>query len=257
MKRTPALIVGLSALGVVTCCVAFSMILVGGAEENKKVLNEFFGDLGEGRGQDAYQRLHPDLQKKIDQVMFEQFALVIKKELGKLTDVTIKQFNKKKNSEGLFLEATARGQFEKGVGELEIKASGTGEGPKLTKFNISSPKLSGWFQLPRDRTLYQARAQSFAEALCTGKAQVAWDLMNGKLRTAVGEAKFTEQVKKTLAYLGPSKEVTLKSSKANGRTLIFTFTIRGQAALEAVITISFPSEFRGEITTYQLKPSKG
>lgn len=233
------------------------MILVGGARENKKVVNDFFGDLGQGRGQKAYQQLHPDLQKKIDQVMFEQFALVVKKELGSLNEVTVKKFNKSTNSDGLVLEATALGAFEKGSADLDIKARGTDAGPKLTKFNISSPKLADWFQLPQDQSLYEKRAQSFVEALCSGQAQVAWDLMNKKLRDAVGEAKFTEQVKKTLVYLGPSKEVTLKSSKAEGRSLMFTYNIRGQATLEAVITISFPSGFRGEITTYQLKPSKG
>lgn len=259
MKRSPATIVALSAFGVVACCVAFTVVSLGDAKENKKILQDFFGKLADGQGQDTYKQMHPSRQKNIDLVMFEQFAMTVNKELGKLNYVTIRNFEKQKGKDGVAIVATARGQFENGAATLEFNGILTKSGVLVKEFSISSPRLNNWFQLPKDRSSYQARSKSFAEALCNGQAQVAWDLMSGKLRKSVGEGKFIEQVKKTLAVLGPSKEVTLKSSRADGQTLIFTFTIRGQTTLEAMITVSFPSpsKLRGEITTYQMKPSKG
>lgn len=253
MKRTPAVLVGLSALGIVICCVAFSAVLMGGANENKQVLKSFYGKLAQGNGPDAYKQLHPELQAKIDPDLFDIFARHVSKELGSLKDITVKKFNKRKTGEGVFLEATALGDFEKGSADLEIMTRSTAEGPRLKKFTLTSPKLATWFRLPKDHSLYQKRSQRFVEALCSGHAQDAWDAMNADLRKSVGEKKFVEQVKKTLAVLGPSNKVILKLAKVKDETLLFTYQIDGRVSLEAVITISFPKQFRGEVTTYEMK----
>lgn len=253
MKRTPAILVGLSALGIVICCVAFSAVLMGGANENKKVLQYFYGELGKGNGPVAYKELHPELQDKIDPQLFQIFAEHVAKELGPLKDITVKKFNKRKTKDGVFLEATALGVFEKGSADLEIKTKSTAEGPRLKKFTLTSPKLARWFRLPKDHSPYQKLSQRFIEALCSGRAQEAWNAMNADLRKSVGEKKFVEQVKKTLAVLGPSNKVTFELERVKDETLLFTYRIDGRVSLEAVITISFPKQFRGEVTTYEMK----
>ena len=112
-------------------------------------------------------------------------------------------------------------------------------------FNLLSPKLHDWFEMPTEAPLYQETGKEFLRLWLTGETDADWDAMHPQLQKVVDRKRLAEMSARVIDKFGAIHEIEFKGTRVGDGsqtpTLFIDYSVKTERG-----TLSGEIEFQFE-----------
>ena len=161
----------------------------------------FFDAVQQTSPRAAFEMMHPELTRLIDEPVFVAWTRALKTTLGPVKQIEEEESNTSSNNE--ITQSVAKIAFENGEAKSTIKTLNG----QMVSFLVESDQMENWFEGPASSQLYQEQGRAFIRLFLHQEVNAAFNMCHEALQKKVPQPKLAEMMNKVTNLLGNCKFV--------------------------------------------------